>query len=412
MANESLGSETEADPDSDESDSDGERPGFWATGAKPWKVSMIKPAILNTMPKGKEDVVMASGRNEVSFVLFDEPRDITIGGAADVNVTTNNLLGVTTLGEERDHPCDVTINEALANAMAVNSIGRYEYFTVPPPKRHKPDQGTHVKKSAVKEGDDTEPLSISQSSLTKELEEIHERVVVAATQGPTKEVPIKGSTFCKPSGDKKSVSVCVKQTQGRPSVPSANCVAEESGGKLQRVGTPQSDTSEKPPGINMGTQTQPNVIPDLPVLKSEFDSQMETLERSLTDQDWGVRSNEIWRAKNERKVDRIDAEYHHQMKLLQESNNEMVSDMKTLKSTVKSLNDKIDLCKSGLAKDNSISSGTDTPDSKRMRKDSGNVATTKRAQPRTVSTPVRRDNLTARKVDQATLSSGMPLYTL
>ena len=65
-------------------------------------------------------------------------------------------------------------------------------------------------------------------------------------------------------------------------------------------------------GVDMATQTTPNVIPDGPVTQTEFRSQMDYVEQALTDHERRMRMVEMSRNKNDRKVDRIDADYFNQ----------------------------------------------------------------------------------------------------
>ena len=76
------------------------------------------------------------------------------------------------------------------------------------------------------------------------------------------------------------------------------------------IGT--TTTKQQCKGRNMATQTTPNVIPDGPVSKTEFQTQVEYLENALIDHERRMRIVEMSRNKNDRKVDRIDADYFNQ----------------------------------------------------------------------------------------------------
>ena len=425
--------ESRVETEGTESDSD--NPGFWATGAEPWNVPDLRFVQASIPPTVEGEIDRTVVQNETSFVLFAEPHDTSM----QCSGASMNPLGELNRGDVSIQPYDVTMSEALSTALATNPIGQDDHFIVQSPEQRKREKVIPEGECTASEADVSALSSISQSSLIKELEEVHERVVLGATRESRKEVvsesvvlPRHGResaevlTSVNPRQDPLRVSntssvpkvlvevrreeVVGREAQPSDSIrvgsyrrsitnfPSEQPVGVDTSGTVKVTGENRGNASlincrspVKAAGINMSTQTQPNVIPDLPVLKSEFDSSMETMERSLTDHERRVRSNEIWRSRNERKVDKIDAEYHHQMKLLRESNNVMVSDMKSLKNTVKSLSDKIDLFKSILSKDSSASSGIDTPDTKRMRKDSGNVAAAKRGQSRIVSTPARKE---------------------
>ena len=86
-------------------------------------------------------------------------------------------------------------------------------------------------------------------------------------------------------------------------------------------------------------------IPDPPVLRSLFDSLMGYVERSLTDHERRVRASEISRERNERKVDRMDADYHNQMTYVREQYDELKNDMESMKTMLKQLSDRMDACK-------------------------------------------------------------------
>ena len=100
-----------------------------------------------------------------------------------------------------------------------------------------------------------------------------------------------------------------------------------------------------PKKIDMAAHMQPMDIPDPPVLRSEFDSLMGYVERSLTDHERRVRASEISRERNERKVDRMDADYHNQMTYVREQCDELKNDMESMKTMMKQLWDRMDACK-------------------------------------------------------------------
>ena len=100
-----------------------------------------------------------------------------------------------------------------------------------------------------------------------------------------------------------------------------------------------------PKKIDMAAHIQPMDIPDPPVLRSEFDSLMGYVERSLTDHERRVRASEISRERNERKVDRMDADYHNQMTYVCEQYEELMNDMKSMKTMLKQLCDRMAACK-------------------------------------------------------------------
>ena len=383
-------------------------PGFWDTDTKQDQdcrsTSSGMRGVSSVRMNG--DSGLKDECKDSSYVLFSEPMDLD---AQCENVCRQDVPGGSSAEVVRAEPqCDVTMNVEMSNALRSNPIGQSEFFTISPPKRIKSGrQNVAPTVPATCDIDETVLSSISQSSFIKELEEIHERITttpsVKSIELVSKSAPICGKTNGEDPLEGRSNSgivgtdESVRVTEAEHGGKSVGVEVDESESQRKCAETAEVRSSKKAAGVNMATQTQPNVIPDLPVLKSEFDSQMETVDRSLTDHERRVRSNEIWRSKNERKVDRLDAEYHHQMKILCESNSELTSDMKALKGTVKSLSDKLDRCQCDGSKDHSESSGIVSPESKRMKRDSGSAGNTKRIQTRTVSTPVRKDSVSSKK---------------
>ena len=324
-------------------------PGFWVIHpcTVPDNVTCVDRSMTNwrkeeeKMAVGKKESISGKGE-EKSFILFEELCEtVEVRGVVDLPTcksqgTANDTMNGTT------HPCDHTMHEELTRAVTAKPIGPGEFFAVTVPKKVTAEKTTvSPVKSVVGNEDATE--DISQSSFLKELDELHERIILSVQKLPNAKVP------------------------------------------------------DKPKKVTMATQTEPNVIPDLPVLKSEFDSQMETVERSLTDHERRMRSSEMWRSKNEKKVDRIDAEYHNQMKIVCASNSEMVSDIKFLKKAVKDMGEKLDKCVCAGCKGRSPCSGDETPSKKRIRRESGYQRSSCRGKGRVVSTPVRKDELLKKK---------------
>ena len=74
--------------------------------------------------------------------------------------------------------------------------------------------------------------------------------------------------------------------------------------------TPKQSTTD------MATQTDTSVAPDRPVRRTEYECQMDYIERAITDHERRTRSLEVSVEKNERKVDKADAEYYTQLKMV------------------------------------------------------------------------------------------------
>ena len=62
--------------------------------------------------------------------------------------------------------------------------------------------------------------------------------------------------------------------------------------------------------VDMATQTGPKEISDPPVKQTEFSSQLEYVDGTLTNHERRIRTTEIWREKQDRKVDKIDADFY------------------------------------------------------------------------------------------------------
>ena len=91
------------------------------------------------------------------------------------------------------------------------------------------------------------------------------------------------------------------------------------------------------PRVEMATQTAPNIIPDLPVKKSEFDTQADYVERALTDHERRVRAVEIRGDKNDRKVSRIDSEYFNTIRDLKGNQDFILSEIQEQRKTIEFL---------------------------------------------------------------------------
>ena len=326
----------------------------------------------------------------LSFVLFSEPKMTPKAN------TTCTKIQRSSPGDEHEsepyRPGDYTTNRDLSTAMRSRDVGRLEYFFVPAPREKTKQPGCPKKHRTCDKKESKSTSGDSQSSFLKELDELHDRVIASTPKIAPKDLT------------RTEAPEIAKQTLEKPT------------------------TLSNKPGVNMATQTQPNVIPDCPVLKSEFDSQMESVDRSLTDHERRVRSNEIWRTRNERKVDRIDAEYHHQMKVLCESNKGMVGDIKTLresvsdikesnsvmandlitlKNVVDEMKEKMERCVCTERVEQIPSSGDDTPGCKRTRKEYNTSRSLRRTMTRTVSTPIKKDTMPTKR---ATRKKGENIY--
>ena len=87
----------------------------------------------------------------------------------------------------------------------------------------------------------------------------------------------------------------------------------------------------------MATQTEPNVINDPPVRKSEFVAQMDCVDRSLTDHERRMRAAEVLREREGRRVDKMDAELYTLYMELSESHEGLIKDFNDMKKVISDL---------------------------------------------------------------------------
>ena len=86
--------------------------------------------------------------------------------------------------------------------------------------------------------------------------------------------------------------------------------------------------------VEMATQTGPNVIYDPPVKKSEFTSQMDYIDRSMTDHERRMRAIELRTERSENKVNNIDADIYTMYSDLRASHESLIDDHNNLKRIV------------------------------------------------------------------------------
>ena len=87
----------------------------------------------------------------------------------------------------------------------------------------------------------------------------------------------------------------------------------------------------------MATQTGPREIPDPPVSLSEYTSQMEYVDQTLTNHERRLRANDVWREKEQRNVDSIDADLYTMIIEIRESHESLIVDYNDLKKVVSDL---------------------------------------------------------------------------
>ena len=92
-----------------------------------------------------------------------------------------------------------------------------------------------------------------------------------------------------------------------------------------------------PKAVDMATQTDPNSLPDLPVLKSEYDGQIDYMEKAITDHERRVRTGEIRRDKCDRRVDKMDADYFNMITSLKATQDMLVTEVQEHRKTIEYL---------------------------------------------------------------------------
>ena len=98
--------------------------------------------------------------------------------------------------------------------------------------------------------------------------------------------------------------------------------------RVQRVDKSTATVKE------MATQTGPKEINDPPVRNSEFNSQMDYLDRALTHHERRLRANELRSERDGRKIDKIDADLFAMLSDMRESHEALIFDHNELKKVV------------------------------------------------------------------------------
>ena len=91
----------------------------------------------------------------------------------------------------------------------------------------------------------------------------------------------------------------------------------------------------------MATQTEPNVLTDSPVRRTEFECQVDYLERALTDHERRLRIFEVWQDRIERRVEGLDAEYYNDNNALKIAHVKLEAEAESLRDLVKNLRDQV-----------------------------------------------------------------------
>ena len=89
----------------------------------------------------------------------------------------------------------------------------------------------------------------------------------------------------------------------------------------------------------MATQTEPNVIPDSPVRRSEFQCQCDYFERAIKDHERRIRSFELWQEKIEKRLNEVDADCYNSYKNLKAEHVALLAEMDVLRDVVSALLD-------------------------------------------------------------------------
>ena len=94
----------------------------------------------------------------------------------------------------------------------------------------------------------------------------------------------------------------------------------------------QAKRSGVKPSRDMATQTQRVVVPDHPVLRSEFDALSEYTQGALTDHERRIKAQEVSKLRMDRKIDDVDAVYHNQTSGIRSDMNSVLQDVDGMKS--------------------------------------------------------------------------------
>ena len=92
---------------------------------------------------------------------------------------------------------------------------------------------------------------------------------------------------------------------------------------------------------DMATQTEPNILTDSPVRRTEFECQVDYLERALTDHERRLRVFEVWQDRIERRVEGLDAEYYNDNNALKIAHVKLEAEAESLRDLVKNLRDQV-----------------------------------------------------------------------
>ena len=87
----------------------------------------------------------------------------------------------------------------------------------------------------------------------------------------------------------------------------------------------------KKTGVDMATQTEKRFDADAPVMRSEFNTQATYTQGAITDHERRLKEHEMWRDRNDRKVDQVDAVSHATTKGLRTDVNGIMEEMERMK---------------------------------------------------------------------------------
>ena len=264
----------------------------------------VRPVSMGMVDDVWEDEHYFSGpASEIRYTMFAEPPSfddtialvkILIEGENKeerVNQECDFITEVKSKGTNKTEN-ETTPQTSLAGKTSVRArVCESETPYVLEPLLTNSSSGKELQPACIPQSDLSE-CNLSQESFLKEIQEIHDKLTQQAA-------------------DEKSNRQSVQPPQSTP----------------KTTELPE----RKKTSVEMATQTTPNVIPDTPVTRAEYQGQMEYFENAIIDHERRMRVVELCRNKNERKVDRIDADSYNQNQHLLTANATLANEVDELK---------------------------------------------------------------------------------
>ena len=336
-------------------------------------------------------------RSARSFIMFGE-MDVDELTRKTGNEGTKDSLGELAIGGALENPPGSDVVSPPTDQGTTPVTTHAQPIGIVPPNIDCEQSLTELRNNCTEPNNlDSELLNLSQASFVREILEIHDRII---SSSPIPEVGTPVVVLDKANGPQ----VQSRETLPTKATPVLNAIqaqhqslvvehtvdpavrvdeatkseATHVATKKQRKETPEK--TEEATGaksakcgckVTMATQTEPNKIIDPLVMRSEFESHLQYVERSITDHERRLRSTEIWREKNDRKVDKIDADYYNQINELRAQQETMNKNHADLIQRLESEREKLiesNTCSKIIECSSTEISVEDTPPSKPDRK--------------------------------------------